>query len=213
MNTKHYAYTKISFLKSVADLNQLPPDLGAEVAFVGRSNVGKSSSINAITGVHRVARTSKTPGRTQLINLFELGPNHRLVDLPGYGYAKVPKPLQAQWQTLIGNYMTTRKSLAGLILVMDIRHPLKELDWQMIEWSEANEVCIHILLNKADKLKRGPALDVARSVLHALERYQVPVSAQLFSAFNHSGVDDAKAVLDRWLGASAQEPITSTELS
>lgn len=201
MSTPHY--NQIRFIKSVAEPSQLPPDLGVEVAFAGRSNVGKSSVINAITHVHRIARTSKTPGRTQLINLFELDPNRRLVDLPGYGYAKVPKPMQAHWQVLISAYMAHRETLQGVILVMDIRHPLKELDWQMMEWSEAYDLPIHILLNKADKLKRGPAIDTQRSVLKALEKYEVPITAQLFSAFNKTGLDEAKAVLNRWLSCSA----------
>ena len=196
-------YNQIRFIKSVADPSQLPPDTGVEVAFAGRSNVGKSSAINVITNVHRIARTSKTPGRTQLINLFSLDPNRRLVDLPGYGYAKVPKAMQAQWQVLIGKYIEDRESLQGLILVMDIRHPLKETDWQMIEWSAANALPVHILLSKADKLKRGPALDAMRSVLKALEKYEVPVSAQLFSAFNNTGVEEAKAVLNEWLNDTA----------
>ncbi len=196
-------YNQIRFIKSVADPSQLPPDTGVEVAFAGRSNVGKSSAINVITQVHRIARTSKTPGRTQLINLFELDPNRRLVDLPGYGYAKVPRPMQAHWQVLMSEYMANRESLRGLILVMDIRHPLKELDWQMMEWSAAIDLPVHILLNKSDKLKRGPALDTQRSVLSALAKYEVPVSAQLFSAFNHTGVDEVKSVLNQWLNDTA----------
>ncbi len=196
-------YHQIRFVKSVADPTQLPPDVGVEVAFAGRSNVGKSSAINAITQVHRIARTSKTPGRTQLINLFELDPQRRLVDLPGYGYAKVPKAMQAQWQILIGEYMADRETLKGLILVMDIRHPLKDSDWQMIEWCATNDLPLHILLSKADKLKRGPALDTQRSVLKALEKYEVPVSTQLFSSFTNVGVDEARAVLNEWLNDTA----------
>ena len=201
MNTHHYS--QIRFLKSVADCSQLPPDTGAEVAFAGRSNVGKSSVLNTLTAIHKIARTSKTPGRTQLINFFEFEGDHqkRLVDLPGYGYAKVPKPMQAHWQELVGNYCEHRHSLKGLILVMDIRHPLKPMDCQLIEWATAYQRPIHILLNKADKLNRGPANQVLFGIQAELRGYEDLLSVQLFSALKKSGIDDLKQTTDRWLNS------------
>ncbi|MGK0335481.1 MAG: GTP-binding protein, partial [Candidatus Azotimanducaceae bacterium] len=148
--------SEATFLKSAATLQQCPADLGAEVAFCGRSNAGKSSALNCLTDQKKLARTSKTPGRTQLINFFSLSESLRLVDLPGYGYAKVPPKMKAEWQRNLDDYLRGRDSLRGLIQVMDIRHPLREFDKLMLEWSESAELPVHILLTKADKLKRGP---------------------------------------------------------
>lgn len=192
-------YNQITFLKSAASTEHLPPDLGGEVAFVGRSNAGKSSAINAITGISRLARTSKTPGRTQLINFFLLDELHRLVDLPGYGYANVPDKVRQQWQRLIESYLQIRNSLKGLILLMDIRHPLKDFDWQMIEWSIAQQLPVHVLLTKSDKLKRGAAQNTFLSVQKTLASYEDYVSLQLFSAHTGFGIDVAKLKLDYWL--------------
>jgi len=144
-----------SFLKSAAKLSQYPTDVGCEVAFCGRSNAGKSSSINYLTKQQKLARTSKTPGRTQLINFFTVTESIRLVDLPGYGYAKVPIKVKNEWHKNIDAYFQNRKSLKGLVLVMDIRHPLKEFDFTMVEWSVKTKIDLHILLTKADKFKRG----------------------------------------------------------
>jgi GTP-binding protein len=195
-------YNQISFLKSAAQFSQCPPDTGAEVAFAGRSNAGKSSALNTITGHHRLARTSKTPGRTQLINFFELDPLHRLVDLPGYGYAKVPDAVKEKWGKSIEEYIVYRESLKGIVLLMDIRHPLKEFDWEMIEWTGSQNLPIHILLTKADKLKRGAAQNTLLKVRRDLSQHADFVSAQLFSSFTGLGIEDIKAQLNKWLGSN-----------
>lgn len=192
-------YNRIHFLKSVAETSQLPPDLGAEVAFAGRSNAGKSTAINAITGVSRLARSSKTPGRTQLLNFFELDPQRRLVDLPGYGYADVSLAVKLRWQKLLEEYLIERQSLEGLILLMDLRHPLKEYDWQMIQWAVSEELPIHILLTKADKLKRGAAQNILLKVRKELSGYEHYITVQLFSATKAIGIEEARQKLDSWL--------------
>ncbi len=191
-------YNHIEFLKSANELHQLPPDTGGEVAFGGRSNAGKSSALNAIANIHRLARTSKTPGRTQLINFFQLDPERRFVDLPGYGYAKVPPAIKEHWEKLLTDYIAKRQSLKGIILLMDIRHPLMPLDWQMIEWALSFQLPIHILLTKADKLKRGAAKNTLLSVTRTLKEYDL-VSIQLFSSFSKEGVTQAHEKLDEWL--------------
>lgn len=196
MNTLNY--NNISFLKSAAEISHLPPDSGAEVAFAGRSNAGKSTAINIITGIGRLARVSKTPGRTQLINFFELDPQRRLVDLPGYGYAKVPEAVRLRWQRVLEQYLIERKSLRGLILLMDIRHPLKEFDCQMIEWSVAQELPMHILLTKADKFGRGAAQNILWNIRKQLIPYEEYVSIQLFSGLKKFGVEDVHLKLDEW---------------
>lgn len=191
-------YNRIRFLKSAAECSQLPPDQGIEIAFAGRSNSGKSTALNTIVGISRLARTSKTPGRTQLINFFELDELHRLVDLPGYGYAQVPTPVKLRWERVLEEYLRERQSLRGLILLMDIRHPLKEMDWQMIEWTVSHELPIHILLTKADKLKRGAAQNCLLKVRKELSGYEDYISVQLFSALKGSGVEEAHQKLDEW---------------
>lgn len=195
-------YNQICFLKSAAQCSQCPPDIGAEVAFAGRSNAGKSSALNVITGHHRLARTSKTPGRTQLINFFMLDETHRLVDLPGYGYAKVPSDIQNKWGKFISEYIRKRLSLKGIILLMDIRHPLKEFDWQMIHWTNTHSLPIHILLTKADKLTRGAAQNTLFQVQKELNSYAHFISIQLFSAPHKQGIIDAHAKLNEWLNHS-----------
>ena len=192
-------FRNVSFLLSAARLNQLPPDSGAEVAFAGRSNAGKSSALNAITGISGLARTSKTPGRTQQINLFVLDETRRLVDLPGYGYAKVPEAVKQQWGQTLSRYLETRGCLQGLILLMDIRHPLKEFDRQLLEWSRTRAMPVHVLLTKADKLKRGPALAVLETVRRELVQSGAQASIQLFSALRQTGVEEARDQLRRWL--------------
>jgi len=191
-------YNHIEFLKSAHTINQLPPDTGLEVAFAGRSNSGKSSALNAIAGVHRLARTSKTPGRTQLINFFQLDQRHRLVDLPGYGYAKVPDTIKLHWEKVLSDYIMQRESLKGIILLMDIRHPLKPLDWQMIEWTGSQNLPIHILLTKADKLKKAAAQTVLVKLIKELSGYEELVSLQLFSAFNGQGIEQVHQKIDEW---------------
>lgn len=196
-------FRQASFLTSANALSQLPPDDGAEAAFAGRSNAGKSSALNVITEQRNLARTSKTPGRTQLINFFVLDEQHRLVDLPGYGYAKVPEKVKRHWQQVLSDYLATRQCLRGLVLLMDIRHPLKEFDRQMLDWCHHQEMPVHILLTKADKLKRGPAANTLQQVRKTLKSDYPLATAQLFSSLNRQGVDEARAKLAEWLELTA----------
>ncbi len=195
----HPALAQAEFLTSAADVWGLPPDNVAEVAIAGRSNAGKSSALNAITHRRQLARVSKTPGRTQLINFFTLGEHGRLADLPGYGFAQVPLEVKQKWTGMIEGYLRARRSLRGIVLVMDARHPLTDFDLQMLEWSGAIGLPCHILLSKADKLSRNQASQQLASV-----RKQLPstVSLQLFSALTAQGVEDARAKLLEWLGLS-----------
>jgi len=197
MNTTRYRTA--TFLISAASLSHAPADQGFEVAFAGRSNSGKSSAINALCDQSRLCRTSKTPGRTQLLNFFRVDDERRLVDLPGYGYAKVPEAVQQQWQGFMIDYLSRRTCLRGLILLMDIRHPLTDYDLNMLDWSTPRGLPIHILLTKADKLKRGPALAQLHGVQERLHRQGGAVGVQLFSALKHQGIDQAHGVLDEWL--------------
>ncbi len=188
-----------AFLISAAKVDQCPPDEGLEVAFAGRSNAGKSSALNTLTHAS-LARTSKTPGRTQLLNFFALDEQRRLVDLPGYGYAKVPIPLKLHWQKHLEAYLGSRNSLAGLILLMDIRHPLTEFDRLMLDWSQASGMPLHILLTKADKLAFGAAKNALLKVQKDVrDGWGDGVSVQLFSAPKRQGIDEALAVLATWL--------------
>ncbi|HET6725451.1 MAG TPA: ribosome biogenesis GTP-binding protein YihA/YsxC [Gammaproteobacteria bacterium] len=184
------------FIKSATTLVQLPADTGAEAAFAGRSNVGKSSVLNAVAGINKLARTSKTPGRTQLLNVFGLNETARLVDLPGYGFARVPPAVQQRWRGMIESYLSRRESLRGLFLIMDIRHPLTPFDRQMLNWFLPGGLPVHILLNKADKLSRGRRLATLAAVRRELPEH---VSVQVFSALKKEGVDDARGVLSEWL--------------
>jgi GTP-binding protein len=192
-------YRQATYLKSAAEISQLPASEGCEVAFIGRSNAGKSSSLNAITGIKGLARTSKTPGRTQMINFFELDKQRRLVDLPGYGYAKVPLMIKEKWTETTNEYLRTRECLTGLIVVMDVRHPLKELDQKVIEWAIDCSVPIHILLTKSDKLKAAAARKVLKEVQEVLSENGAEVSVQLFSSIDRTGLDGVRKVLDEWL--------------
>lgn len=193
-----FDYHQSQYLKSAVELGQLPSDKGWEVAFIGRSNAGKSSAINAITGIKGLARTSSTPGQTQMINLFSFEKDRRLVDLPGYGYAKVPRTIKERWQQTTNQYLETRQCLRGLIVVMDIRHPLKEMDQQLISWTIQCEVPVHILLTKADKLTSNESRKVLKEVTESLEPYTHFISAQIFSAMQHQGIEEAQARLDDW---------------
>lgn len=190
-------YRRATFMLSAARLAQCPTDHGAEVAFAGRSNAGKSSAINTICAQTKLARTSKTPGRTQQINFFALDEQRRLVDLPGYGFARIPEELRRAWGRLVEGYLRERQSLAGIVLLMDVRHPLKEQDRQLIRWAAALAIPLHVLLTKSDKLARG----AAKSALLAVSRELATVPAttvQLFSALDGSGIDEARARLDAW---------------
>ena len=192
-------FQRASFLTSVPKTHLAPDDSGAEVAFAGRSNAGKSSALNSITAQRSLARTSKTPGRTQQINFFDLGDNRRLVDLPGYGFAKVPKAMKEQWQRDLGEYLRVRESLRGLILLMDCRHPLTENDRGMLAWSAEADLPVHVLLTKADKLKPGVRNSVLSNVQEQLADLHPEASVQLFSALKKFGVDEARQQLTDWL--------------
>lgn len=190
------------FLLGVAKLAQLPAEGGREVAFAGRSNAGKSSAINALTGQRALARTSKTPGRTQLLNYFELDEQRYLVDLPGYGFAKVSAGMRRGWRNLIGEYLDQRKSLQGLVIIMDVRRPFTAHDKQLFDWCVQANLAVHILLTKADKLSRGAAAKVLQETRNHIASLDVDVvvTVQLFSALKKTGVDEAQQVLLRWLG-------------
>ena len=194
-------YRNASFILSAAKLSQLLPDEGGEVAFAGRSNAGKSSAINCLCNQKSLARTSKTPGRTQLINFFRLDEQRRLVDLPGYGYAKVAEDIKRRWQQTMEQYLSTRQSLQGLILLMDVRHPLKEVDQQLLSWCWHVGMPVHVLLTKADKLKRGAAKNTLLEVRRELVAHSPAdlTSIQLFSSLKGVGLDEAHTVLDHWL--------------
>jgi GTP-binding protein len=191
-------FNAIQFLLSVAAPAQFPADTGGEVAFAGRSNAGKSSAINALAQRHRLAFVSKTPGRTQQINFFSLGAGRFLVDLPGYGYAKVPRGMRNEWELLISGYLQLRPQLRGLVVVMDIRHPMKALDRQLLGWFAGTGKPAHILLTKSDKLGRQPALEQLRNTAKILATDFPDVSVQLFSAQARVGIDEAEAVLNHW---------------
>lgn len=193
-------YSNVRFLTSAAEAHQLAPDTGREVAFAGRSNSGKSTAINAITQRSGLARVSRTPGRTQLINFFEIGPERRLVDLPGYGYAKVPERVRAQWLGLLQHYFNVRESLVGLVLIVDSRRGLGEQDVAMLEWVLARGREAHVLLTKADKLNRQDASRVLRGTAEACA--DTAVTSQLFSSRSKQGIEEAREVMDRWLSAA-----------
>lgn len=194
-------FRRASFLTSAARLSQCPADEGAEVAFAGRSNAGKSSCINVLTDNRHLARTSKTPGRTQLINFFSIDAlaQQRLVDLPGYGYAKVSHATKEEWQLHLEDYLRQRKTLRGLVLLMDIRHPLKDFDCNLLDWAAEAGLAVHCVLTKADKLNRGPAQQELFKVRKALTEWGEGVSAQLFSSLSKQGVEELARVLDNWL--------------
>ncbi|MGA7799219.1 MAG: ribosome biogenesis GTP-binding protein YihA/YsxC [Gammaproteobacteria bacterium] len=198
------SYHAARFLKSAPDPDHAPPDEGAEVAFAGRSNAGKSSALNAIAGQRALARTSKTPGRTQLLNFFDVGDDRRLVDLPGYGYAQVPMAVKQRWQAGLARYLRDRGSLRGLVLLMDVRHPLTEYDCQLLDWCREAQLPVHVLLTKADKLKRGAAAAALHRVRRALADLHPESSVQLFSALKHEGLEEVRHRLDRWLQLNAQ---------
>ncbi len=191
-------YRGARFLTSAPTLRECPPDHGAEVAFAGRSNAGKSSAINTLTGNGKLARTSKTPGRTQLLNFFELSEEQRLVDLPGYGFAKVPVAMKLQWQKHLEHYLQARNSLQGLVLLMDIRHPLQEFDQQLLQWANKSSMPVHILLTKSDKLTYGAAKTVLLGVRKSLEG-KGNISIQLFSATTQVGLEELQLQLNHWL--------------
>lgn len=197
-------YQQTRFLLGTRDLRGAPADAGAEVAFAGRSNAGKSSALNVITGRRALARISKAPGRTREINFFVVRDNLRLVDLPGYGYAKVSRAIQRQWQQTIARYLETRRSLCGVFLLMDIRHPLREFDRLVLRWCNAADLPAHLLLTKSDKLKRGAVKTTLLQVQQQAQALHPGSSLQAFSAHTRDGADAARARLDAWLGMASE---------
>ena len=193
-------YSKAKYIMGVAKVSQLPEDIGVEVAFAGCSNAGKSSALNTLTDQKGLARVSKTPGRTQIINLFDLGDNNRLVDLPGYGYAKVSETIKRQWQSEMENYLTSRKCLNSIVLLVDSRHELKEFDSLMIEIAISFGLNLHILLTKADKLNNKERAQANRMIESFLKTFVTidKISYQLFSSLTKMGLDKFKEKLDSW---------------
>lgn len=204
-------FKSAQFLTSSPNLQQCPEETGTEVAFAGRSNAGKSSAINTLTQNKKLARTSKTPGRTQLLNFFSVQDDDsmRLVDLPGYGYAKVPLKVKKRWQQDLSEYLQQRKTLKGLVVVMDVRHPLQEFDTMMINWALEAKMPVHLLLTKADKLKNGPAQNTLLSVKKHMRDAKADdlVSAQLYSSLKGLGVKELQKKLEQWLlaGSSSEQ--------
>ena len=188
-------FDRATYVASAHDLEQLPPDIGAEVAFVGRSNAGKSSAINTLANHKRLAYVSKTPGRTQLINFFALGDDRTLVDLPGYGYAQVPARVKAHWQNVMAAYVSTRRALNGLVLIMDARHPLKSLDIKLLDWYLPTGKPVHCLLTKADKLSKSEQALTLQGVTKQLQAAGRNATVQLFSSLKKEGVDEAERVI------------------
>lgn len=202
-------YQQTHFVMSAPDIRHLPSDTGIEVAFAGRSNAGKSSALNTLTNQKSLARTSKTPGRTQLINLFEVADGKRLVDLPGYGYAEVPEEMKRKWQRALGEYLEKRQSLQGLVVLMDIRHPLKDLDQQMIEWAVDSNIAVLVLLTKADKLASGARKAQLNMVREAVLAFNGDVQVETFSSLKKQGVDKLRQKLDTWF--SEMQPVEETQ--
>ena len=203
-------FTKAYFTKSAPSIRECPPETGHEVAFAGRSNAGKSSAINALTN-QKLARTSKTPGRTQLINFFNLSDTQRMVDLPGYGYAKVSREQKEKWQRDLSEYLQKRQSLRGLVLLMDIRHPLQEFDTTMLRWAVSGNMPVHILLTKADKLSRMQANNSLFAVQKQLKALNLDklASVQCFSALKNTGLDELKSKLQNWLAPAEDQEQTA----
>jgi len=189
-----------TFYITAHHLSDLPPPLGPEIAFAGRSNAGKSSAINTLVDHNRLAFVSKTPGRTQQINFFSLRGGAFLVDLPGYGYAKVQRELRAHWEQLLSTYLQTRGSLFGMVLIMDARHPLTPLDHQMLNWFASTGKPVHVLLSKSDKLSRQEGQKTLREVRAELLKYAGNYTAQLFSSSKKLGVEEAEEIVGSWLG-------------
>lgn len=197
-------FTQAQFLTSAPDIRRCPEDEGLEIAFAGRSNAGKSSALNRLTEQPKLARTSKTPGRTQLINFFTVADGKRLVDLPGYGFAKVPLAVRKEWEKNLTEYLNERQSLCGCLLLMDIRHPLQEFDRNFISWSLAEALPLHILLTKSDKLKRGAAKSTMLSIQRTIQNeFETPlVSVQTFSALKGDGLPELRQLLIDWFDSN-----------
>lgn len=194
-------YHVTHFVTSAPDIRHLPVDSGVEVAFAGRSNAGKSSALNTLTNQKSLARTSKTPGRTQLINLFQVAEDYRLVDLPGYGYAEVPEEMKLKWQRALAEYLQKRDCLKGLVVLMDIRHPMKDLDQQMVNWAVTSHIPVLVLLTKADKLASGARKKQLNLVREHSQSFDGDVQVEMFSSLKKIGVDKLKNKLDEWFSA------------
>ena len=212
MTSQTYNYHMTHFVMSAPDIRHLPSDAGIEVAFAGRSNAGKSSALNTLTQQKSLARISKTPGRTQLINLFEVEPGIRLVDLPGYGYAQVPEEMKRKWQRSLGEYLQMRNSLKGLVVLMDIRHPLKDLDQQMIQWAVDVGTPVMLLLTKADKLASGARQAQVKMVREAVKEFMGDIQVEAFSSPKKMGVDKLNDKLNTWFNEIPPE-VLEDELS
>jgi len=212
LTSQTYNYHMTHFVMSAPDIRHLPSDAGIEVAFAGRSNAGKSSALNTLTQQKSLARTSKTPGRTQLINLFEVKPGIRLVDLPGYGYAEVPEEMKRKWQRPLGEYLQMRNSLKGLVVLMDIRHPLKDLDQQMIQWAVDVGTPVMLLLTKADKLASGARQAQIKMVREAVKEFMGDIQVEAFSSPKKMGVDKLSDKLNNWFSEIPPE-VLEEELS
>lgn len=193
--------SKATFTISAPDIRKLPEDSGIEVAFAGRSNAGKSSALNTLTNQKSLARISKTPGRTQLINVFEIAENKRLIDLPGYGFAKVPLEMKKKWQKALGEYLEKRESLKGLVVLMDIRHPLKDLDMDLIHWAVDSELPVLALLTKCDKLSQGKRSAEVLKVKKILAPLNGDIKVQAFSSLKRTGAEQADAIICDWFSA------------
>jgi GTP-binding protein len=203
--------SKATFTLSAPDIRRLPEDSGIEVAFAGRSNAGKSSALNTLTNQRGLARVSKTPGRTQLINIFEVAPNRRLVDLPGYGFAKVPIEMKKKWQKALGEYLEKRECLKGLVILMDIRHPLKDLDMDLIQWAADSDLPILALLTKCDKLSQGKRSAEVLQVKKALSSLNADITVQAFSSLKYTGLEQANGIICQWLSAGLDTDMMEPE--
>jgi GTP-binding protein len=203
--------SKATFTLSAPDIRRLPEDNGIEVAFAGRSNAGKSSALNTLTNQRGLARVSKTPGRTQLINIFEVAPNRRLVDLPGYGFAKVPIEMKKKWQKALGEYLEKRDCLKGLVILMDIRHPLKDLDMDLIQWAADSDLPILALLTKCDKLSQGKRSAEVLQVKKALASLNADITVQAFSSLKYTGLETANDLICKWLSADLPTDLPESE--
>lgn len=199
-------YQNTHFITSAPDIRHMPEDEGIEIAFAGRSNAGKSSSLNCLTNQRNLAKTSKTPGRTQLINLFKVTEGCHIVDLPGYGFAQVPLEMKKKWQKSLGEYLQKRQSLQGLVVLMDIRHPMKELDQQLIFWAIDSDIPVQVLLTKADKLKSGARKAQVMKIKKQAQEFGGNVSVAAFSSLKGIGVDTLRSKLDEWFAPAFAAP-------
>ncbi|MCA2014969.1 ribosome biogenesis GTP-binding protein YihA/YsxC [Vibrio tritonius] len=198
-------YQNTHFITSAPDIRHLPMDVGIEIAFAGRSNAGKSSSLNRLTNQKSLAKTSKTPGRTQLINLFKVAEGCHIVDLPGYGFAQVPLEMKKKWQKSLGEYLQKRENLKGLVVLMDIRHPMKDLDQQLVVWAVQCGIPVQVLLTKADKLKSGARKAQVLQVRKDAESFGGDVKVDAFSSLSGIGVDILRARLDEWYAPMVEQ--------